>query len=264
MSAVTSEAVVDTRQPGIPFGRLVLVEIRKMFNTRSGFWLMASVAIIAALATLSVIAFVPDKNIEYSMFTGAIGFPLSVMLPIIAILAVTSEWSQRTGLVTFTLVPHRGVVVWSKLVAAVLIGVVAVPVAFAIGALGNVIGSALNGVDVTWDLGIREFFLFLLGNALGLLIGFMLGALFRNTPAAIVGYFVYSLVLPIILSMLAAFQDWFKDLQPWIDFNYAQSPLIEDGSLSGEQWAQLTTSGVIWLVLPLAFGIWMIRRAEVK
>ena len=38
----------------------------------------------------------------------AIEVPLTVFLPIIAVLSVTAEWSQRTGLTTFTLVPHAG------------------------------------------------------------------------------------------------------------------------------------------------------------
>ena len=41
---------------------------------------------------------------------------------------------------------------------------------------------------------------------------------------------------------LAATQSWFNDLQNWVDFNAAQGPLF-DGGLSGEQWAQLGTSG---------------------
>ena len=69
-------------------------------------------------------------------------------------------------------------------------------------------------------------------------IGFMLGVLIRNSAAAIVGYFVYSLVLPTVFAMLAAFQDWFRDLQPWVDFNFAQTRLFDE-TLTGEQWGQL-------------------------
>ncbi len=49
----------------------------------------------------------------------------------------------------------------------------------------------------------------MLANVLGMLMGFMLGVLFRSSAAAIVGYFVYSLVLPVALGALAAFQEWF-------------------------------------------------------
>ena len=35
----------------IPMRTIMGVELRKMFNTRSGFWLMASVVILAVIAT---------------------------------------------------------------------------------------------------------------------------------------------------------------------------------------------------------------------
>ncbi len=42
--------------PPIPFARLLKVEMRKMFDTRSGLWLMASVGILSALASAAVVA----------------------------------------------------------------------------------------------------------------------------------------------------------------------------------------------------------------
>jgi len=44
----------------------------------------------------------------------------------IAILAVTSEWSQRSGLTTFTLVPSRGRVIGAKAIATIIVGIVSV------------------------------------------------------------------------------------------------------------------------------------------
>src|SRR5215210_2160430 len=111
---------IDTNRPGVPLGRLVKVELRKMFDTRSGFWLMMSIAIVATLATIGCILFVPDRNLEYSVFGAAVGFPMAILLPVIAVLAVTGEWSQRTGLITFTLAPHRGQVILAKALAAIV------------------------------------------------------------------------------------------------------------------------------------------------
>ena len=247
----------------IPFTRLASVELRKSFNTRSGFWLMASIAITALIATAATVAFAPNDELTYEAFATAIGFPMSVLLPVIAILSVTSEWSQRSGLTTFTLVPRRSRTILAKGVVAIGIAVSSMLVALAIGAIGNVVGSAIAGVDTTWNISAVEFRYIVLANTLGLLVGFMLGVLIRNSAAAIVGYFVYSFVLPTLSMLLASSQDWFKNLQPWVDFNYAQSALF-NGSMTGEQWANLGVTSLVWLVLPMAVGLRVIMRSEVK
>ncbi|MFC4784582.1 ABC transporter permease [Nocardioides sp. MAHUQ-72] len=247
----------------IPLSRIVAVEARKSFDTRSGFWMLASIGITALLATAAVILWAPDSSLTYDSFAAAIGVPMTIILPMIAILSVTGEWSQRSGLTTFTLVPHRGRTILAKGIVAVAVGVASILVAFAIGAVGNVVGAAIAGVDTTWDLGLDSLLYIVLANVLGLLIGFMLGVVIRNSPGAIVSYFVYSFVLPTLSMVLAANQQWFKDLQPWVDFNYTQSTLF-DGGLTGEQWLQLGITGLAWLVIPLAVGVRMVLRSEVK
>src|SRR5688500_7416497 len=116
MTAVAVEAPSQARaaHARVPLSRVTAVELRKMFDTRSGFWLMASIAIASVLATVAVILFAPDDELTHSTFGSAIGFPMAVILPLIALLSVTSEWSQRSGLTTFTLVPNRGRVILAK------------------------------------------------------------------------------------------------------------------------------------------------------
>ena len=271
MSTTTLEAPTGTRpapratrtaEP-IPMTRIVGVELRKMFNTRSGFWLMASIGIAALLATTATLLFAPDDELTQEAFSAAIGFPMAVILPMVAILSVTSEWSQRSGLTTFTLVPHRGRVISAKVLATLVIAVASMGLAFVIGAFGNVVGSAITGVDTVWDLGVQDFALIVLANMLGMLAGFMLGVVLRNSPAAIVGYFLISFVLPGLFMVLSNAQAWFEDVWPWIDFNYAQGALFE-GSPSAAEWAHLGVTGLVWLVIPLAVGLKMIMRSEVK
>lgn len=247
----------------IPMRRLVGVEVSKMFDTRSGFWLLASVGILSTIATLATILFVPDDEVTYNGFASAVGFPMSVILPMIAVLAVTSEWSQRSGLTTFTLVPHRGRVIGAKLIAILVVGVVSIAVAFAVGAVGNVVGSAIVGVDTVWNISLGNAALIFVADALGMLMGFTLGILIRSSPGAIVGYFVYALVLPAALGTLAAFQDWFADRQGWVDFNFSSTRLYE-GDMAGSDWAHLAVSGTFWLLIPLAIGLYAVTRSEVK
>lgn len=247
----------------IPSTRLIAVELSKMFDTRAGFWLVMSVVILAVMATLSVIAFAPDAAITYGTFSAAIGIPIAVLLPVIAILSVTSEYGQRTALTTYALVPRRGRIVASKAAAALVIGISGVVVSLAVGALGNLIGAATKGVDPIWDASLRSVSYVLLGNLLGMAIGFMLAVLIRNTPGAIVGYFVYSFVLPGILGALARFQEWFFDLQPWVDVNYTVGLLYQD-LMTSEAWQQLGVTTLIWIVIPLIIGLRLVMRAEVK
>jgi ABC-2 type transport system permease protein len=249
----------------VPLVRITKVELRKMLDTRSGFWLLASIAITALLATGAVILWAPNAELTYSTFVTAIGFPMAVLLPLVAILSVTSEWSQRSGLTTFTLIPHRHRIITAKLISSVVVGIVSVLLAFAIGALGNLLNAALTSAPLIWDVGGTDFWYFLLGSVLGLLIGFMLGILIRASSGAIAAYFVYSFLLPTIFLVLATNQAWFKDLQPWVDVTYAQGFLFAfDGALTGEQWGHIAVTGVIWLVLPLAVGLGFVTRAEVK
>lgn len=247
----------------IPLTRIVAVELRKMFDTRSGFWLMASIVITSVLATAAIIVFAPHDQLTYDNFAAAIGAPMTVILPMIGILAVTSEWSQRSGLTTFTLVPHRGRVLGAKFLAAITVGVVAMFVALGVGALGTLLGTAITGVDPVWNVSAQHFTLIVVGSVLGMLFGFMLGLVIRSSAGAIVTYFVYTLVLPPLLGLLAANQKWFADLQPWVDYGFAQRPLF-DGALSSQQWQHLAVSGALWFLLPMAVGLFVVRRAEVK
>jgi len=247
----------------IPFSRVVAVELRKMFDTRAGFWLMASIVIASVIATVVTIALGDRDTLTFDSFAAAVGSPMSVVLPMIGVLAVTSEWSQRTALTTFTLVPSRSRVIIAKLVDVVLIGAVSMVVALAVGAAGNLVTASITGVDPVWDISARTFAQIVLANELGMLVGFVLGLLFRNSPAAIVGYFVYALVLPGLSGALASSQQWWAENAGWFELNQTRF-LLFDSTLTGEEWTQLAVTTGLWVVIPMAIGLRLVLRSEVK
>ncbi len=247
----------------VPLSRLIAVELGKMFDTRAGFWLVSAIGILAVVATGAAIAFAPDDAITYSTFAQSVGVPMSVLLPIIAILSVTGEYSQRTALMTYTLVPRRGLVIGSKALAVLVVGILGTVAALAIAALGNVLGAALSGVDPVWNGSVRGLALVVLANVLMMTVGFMLGVVIRSSPGAIVGYFVFSLVLPGIFATLAAYQGWFADLQGWVDVTFAINRLY-DNAMTAQAWAQLVLTSLIWIAAPLLLGVRAVLRAEVK
>jgi len=247
-----------------PFHRLVRVELRKSYDTRAGFWLIASIALIVLVAEIIVLAVVStqDETISFGDFIGVAAFLTSFLLPVLGIMVLTSEWSQRSAMVTFALEPRRALVIAAKALVGVLLTLATVVVAIAIGAVCNVLYGLIEG-NADWTFGWPDLFAFVLTQVLAMLGGFALAALLLNTPAAIVAFFVYKWVLPGLFALGAALVGWFETLAPWLDFQSAQEA-IWDWSSSTEDWAQLVVSGFIWLVLPLAVGIWRVLRAEVK
>jgi ABC-2 type transport system permease protein len=245
----------------IPFTRVLSVELRKMFDTRSGLWLMISIVAASVIATALTILLGDD--LTFDTFAAAVGTPMSVILPVVGVLAVTSEWSQRTALTTFTLVPSRSRVIAAKLVNTIVIGAVSMCIALGVGALGNLVASAITGNDAVWDIPIWTFAQIVLANELGMVLGFALGLLFRNSPAAIVGYFVVNLVLPGLSEALGAAQEWWRDNAGWFDVNQTRF-LLFDSKLTGEEWLQLGVTSSIWILLPLAIGLGAVMRSEVK
>jgi ABC-type transport system involved in multi-copper enzyme maturation permease subunit len=267
MSAVAEPVTIDLdRFPKPPFARLVAVELRKMYDTRAGLWLLISTGLLtAAVMVIQLLVIVTqDLTVGYHGFLIAMNTPMGIMLPVLGVMSVTSEWGQRTAMVTFTQTPSRSRVIGAKLASVALLAVVAVVLGLALAAVGNLLYGGLTGNPVSWEVGGgAQIFYFFLLHLLGLVTGFALGMLLLNTPAAIVIYFVYSFVLPTIFGIAYELIGWFHDLRPWVDFAFAQQPLVE-GGVSGDEWAHLVVSGLFWLALPFVVGLWRVLRAEVK
>src|SRR6478735_7043779 len=258
-------AVLDISQtPRTPFHRLVRVELRKSYDTRASFWLLASIGLIVLAAEIIVLSIVTVQNeaVSFGDFIGTAAFLTSFLLPVLGIMVLTTEWSQRSAMVTFALEPRRPLVIAAKALVGVLLTLATVAVSIAIGFVCNVLYRLIEG-HADWTFGWGDFSAFVITQILAMLGGFALAALFLNTPAAIVVFFVYKWVLPGLFALGAALMDWFDKIAPWLDFQAAQAA-IWDWSSSGEDWAQLVVSGLIWLGLPLAFGIRRVLRAEVK
>jgi ABC-type transport system involved in multi-copper enzyme maturation permease subunit len=261
-----STATLDVSQTtGISFGTLVRVELRKMADTRAGRWLLISIAALTLLVLIIQMSVVlgQDLHVKFLDFLQGMNTPMGILLPVLGVMSVTSEWSQRTAMVTFTLEPSRGRVIAAKFASVLVVSVVALVIGVVMGAVANLLYGVFSGNDAVWGNPGRYAFYYLLLYIFGMATGFAFGALLLNSAAGIVIYFVYSFVLPTLFAIGAALMDWFKSLQPWIDFNNDQNNLI-DSTMRANDWVHLLVSGLIWLALPLAVGVWRIRRAEVK
>lgn len=138
-----------SRDAAVPLHRLVHVEFRKIIDTRAGMWMCIVVAAVTALFVALVLMTSPPEVMEFSTFVQITGLPLMMLLPILGIMAATAEWSQRTGLMTFTLEPRRGRVVSAKLIAGVLLGLALITVSLVVAALANV-AAIVTGGSGSW------------------------------------------------------------------------------------------------------------------
>jgi ABC-2 type transport system permease protein len=263
MSTATHFSLQTAPDPSVtrvPFSRLLRVELRKLVDTRAGFWLLVAIGLIT-VAVIGVFLFVADPDqLTFLNFVGVTATPQSILLPVLGILAVTAEWSQRTGLVTFTLEPSRIRIAVAKLVAVTLVGLLAVGVALGVAALSNVAGMAFLDGAGTWNVGaanVRDFFALQL---IGIVQGFAFGMLLMNTAAAIVLYYVLPIAWNLLFSMVGALEQ----VAPWLDLNTAMAPTFEQQTLRSGDWAHIAVSGTIWVLLPLAFGLLRLLRREVK
>ncbi|MFW5472619.1 ABC transporter permease [Knoellia sp. CPCC 206450] len=257
---VRPTATPDTGgRPGVPMPRLVHVELRKMVDTRAGRWMLITMSAISVVVLAVFLIWGPADEATYATLLGLTSFPLVVLLPILGIMAATAEWSQRTGLVTFTLEPRRGRVVLAKVVAALLLGLVVTVTAFAAAAVANVIGSSVGDGSGAWDVTWKVALGVVLGFAIYVLQGLAFGFVFLNTPFAIVA----SLLLPTIWTIAVSLVSSLAEPSKWLDLNQVTEPLFS-GSMTGENWGQLSTSFGAWVLVPLVLGAWRVLHREVK
>jgi ABC-2 type transport system permease protein len=240
-------------RPTLP--RLAAVELRKSADTRAGFWLLLVIVLLAAaLVTVQLIWGEQAEKHLSPLLSTAVQI-ISIVLPVLGILLVTSEWSQRTGLTTFALVPHRERIIGAKTIGAAVLTLAAVAACLVIAAAGN----AIHGGS--WDLGLGELGRYTLFELITMLGGLAFGLAFMNSALAIVMYFV----IPIGWSILGETITALDKPADWLDLGRPMMTLADSGTaMTGTDWAQLATASAVWVGVVLAIGLIRLRRTELK
>jgi ABC-2 type transport system permease protein len=234
--------------------RLTKVELRKMVDTRSGFWLQMAVLGLTVLAVVLTAAFghEPDRTFRH-ILSNALA-PAGILLPVVGILLVSSEWSQRTALVSFALVPERSRLIAAKVLAGVVLALAATVVAIVFAA----IGTALAAPDVphVWSLPAGLLGQDLLYVVTAMVIGIAFGAALLASAPAIVLYFG----LPAALAALGSIHA-LSGTMKWVNTAESLEPLTLE-VLGGGDWGKVVVTLALWMVLPLAIGLWRITRSD--
>lgn len=248
--AMPAAAGRDTR-PGL--FRLTKVELRKMVNTRSGFWLQVAVLGLTAITVVvTLLAGHEDDHTFRHILSNALQ-PAAVLLPVVGILLVTSEWSQRTALISFALVPGRPRLIAAKVLAGVILGLAAVVVAIVFAALGTALASP--DVPHVWTLPVGLLGQDVVFIVTAMVIGIGFGTALLASAPAIVLYFG----LPAALGALGSIHA-IEGTVEWISTESLE-PLTTT-VMSGHEWAMALVTLLLWMALPLAIGLWRITARD--
>jgi ABC-2 type transport system permease protein len=239
---------------GIPFGRLLRVEWGKATDTRAARWLLALVA--ASTVGLMLVPLLAPGSIDqtYMSYLGFAAIGLTVLLPVVSILTLTSEWSQHTALTTFTQEPRRTRVINAKVAVSLLLAAGAAVFGGLVTAAGLAVAAA-SGRALDMDLNAGVVVGYLLFVLLNVLTGMAFGALLHNSAAAIVLYFA----LPTAFGLLGQV---LKSVGQWVDSS-TTFDWLRQGEWSGHT-PQILVSATIWLVIPLAAGLVRTARREIN
>ncbi|MGW5156540.1 ABC transporter permease [Nonomuraea wenchangensis] len=240
----------------IPFHRLLAVELRKLFDTRS------AKILTACLLCLTVAAIVgrglySGPDLQRLVWTAGIGY--ATLLPVLGVLAVTSEWSHRTALTTFVLEPRRWRVTAAKALPPALTAAVASLFALLVAVPATALTSAAQHTPAHWNLTFATMVGWTATNVLFVMMGTALGALLLNAPATIVVYLAGTAVW----NAVALLGTTGQTLAEWLDPNRTTAPLAA-GDWAGVDFLRLAASAALWIVFPLLAGVVRTSRKEVR
>ncbi|MGI8881551.1 MAG: ABC transporter permease [Jatrophihabitans sp.] len=251
-SAAPAPARPATR--GIPFSRLVRVEWGKSIDTRAARWLLLIVAVGTAAMMLAPILATKTFDQNYGGYLRFCGFVLTVLLPVVAILTMTSEWSQRTVLTTFTQEPRRNRVISAKIAATGILTAAAVVFGAAITALALAVAAASGRhVDLHLSPSVAVGFLLMVVLNMAMAVGF--GGVLHNSAAAIVAFFLVPTLFSLLSTAVHSAGEW---LDPGQSFNWIGAGDWNDHT------AKILVTMTLWVVLPLIAGFVRTARREIN
>ena len=236
------------------------VELRKQVDTRAGRGLLIAIGVLTALALGLFMWVARNDGAPLSAALAVTTTPQGLLLPVLGIITACNEWSQRTALITFTQEPRRLRVILAKLLSAAVLGTVAVALAWILALVAFLILAALTGQSLNPDPDWGQLAGVWLTQLIAVLQGVAFGLALLSVPLAVVAFFV----LPGLFTTTALLVPALGDLGAWVDVNAALTPLAEGMDLTGTQWAQVGTSGLLWIGIPLLIGIWRVLTREVK
>lgn len=255
MTTVDHATAGLAEHPPIPFGRLLRAEARKSTDPRSARVLLVVIGLILIGAAVVPVYAADDGAVQsHSDYLMPTSLALGLFLPVVLILLVSTEWTQRTMLWTLVQEPRRARVLTAKVVLGLALIVLGGCAALVLTAGGLTVAGML-GHDTVWDVSASDGASFVVGLGLSGLLAMAFAALFQHTAAAITAY----VFLPMVVNLVTIPA---PSAREWIDTNETFNRLVE-GSWSGHV-PQILVAAALWIVLPGVLGVVRTLRRDIS
>lgn len=259
-ATLSKQSGMRAAQAPVPMARLVEIELRKMVDTRAGRWLLIGAVSLSAVVLAIIVTTVKSPELRsFAQLLRNGQVPLLAIMPVLGALAATSDWSQRTVLSTFSLVPSRGRMLVAKIGATLILATVMTVVVMVLAAVAALVAPLVGDSASDWSFGASDAGELLLNQLLSMLMGVALGTALMNSALAIVLFFL----LPLVWGG-ATFAFGWETLQLWLDPGTSWDYLTSTDPMTGVWWARIATTALVWIALPMSIGTWRVLRREVN
>jgi ABC-2 type transport system permease protein len=241
--------------------RLVAAEFRKLLTTQVWFWMLVGTVVVAALLAVAQVA--PSDGIRSEqdfpdLFAAFASTPAYVLLFVLGVLGVTTEFRYQTITPTLLQTPSRWAVVTSKMITYAIVGVLYALVALVVEAVVGLPWLSAKNVDVhlhngqVWHAIWGTFVVITLFGIIGLGIG----ALLKNQVVAVVVGILFLVVLENVLLAIPVV----KHAWPYMPNGGVQAILRTSGDSDTANGVHLLSAGggvivlLLWAFVPAIIG----------
>ncbi|HLQ81029.1 MAG TPA: ABC transporter permease [Brachybacterium sp.] len=238
------------------------IDLRSYLDTRGAAILLTlSVLLLVGFAALGGLvqpAVIPDGTSDVEFTFMVLSLPLSLIIPVIAVMMTAGEWSDRSIQNTFLQRPGRSGVLASKLIAATVVSAVLVALSIGLAAATTWIGGELMGEGTVFS-GLEDVLTtHLLVIVAALLFSLAMGILLQSTVISL----VVAIGLPFVISTagtvaMAFGSELISDVIRAVDLSAAAAALGD-----GEAGAFELLPLVLLVLVPAALGVrrWTVRE----
>ncbi|MEA5456077.1 hypothetical protein SPF06_15180 [Sinomonas sp. JGH33] len=230
------------------------VEARKLIDTRSARWLqlvMASVGLVLIALAIGLTS-ARSATLELSVVLAGLALPGAVIAPLLAILAITSDWQHKDVVKFYAVQPKRSVILAAKYIAVTVFAVAVVLVDCVIALLVATVFSWAANVPLVYGAYGSSLWQVVCSVVVGSVSGAAVASALMSTPVAIVFVLAQSTVLDLLIGFI-----------PNIPAAYLQSGTFSSFLSEGGEVIPAVSSALIWIVVPALIGAWRHAKRDV-